>query len=94
MQDLNHARYSHSSCELARHIYVFCGYDITDNRTNSVEKLAIDDADHTDGQASRRWELIPLGNLVYLPKLALQFSVPLNNREILILGVGYEDKKV
>ena len=42
MQSMHEARHSHSSCQLAGHIYVFCGENALTERINSVEKLSID----------------------------------------------------
>ena len=38
---MNQERFNHGSCQLGRHLYVFCGYDSLDD-INTVEKLKID----------------------------------------------------
>ena len=79
-------RVDHSSCQLAGHIYVFCGVNSDDERINSVEKLSID-AD-PNLQISKQWEVIPKANLTALPKLYKHLCVALNDFEIIILGGG------
>lgn len=93
MQKMNQARTHHSSCQLSGHIYVFCGTNSLPRRTNTVEKLSID-AD-PNLQVLKKWELIPYRNLVDLPQLQSQFSIALNNDEILIFGgFWYREQKV
>ena len=55
MQKMNQARCFHSSCQLAEHIYVFCGRNMDGEEFNSVEKLSIVDLNR---QVSKKWELI------------------------------------
>ena len=58
-----------------------------------MEKLKIDAEPGL--QLEKRWELIPEANLVALPELWLQFSIALNDNEILILGGhGYREPNV
>ena len=84
------ARMGHSSCQLAAHIYVFCGMISLGNSIHSVEKLSIDSDPNI--QVSKRWELIPDASLTALPALYAHMSVPLNDSEIVILG-GYGQSK-
>ena len=65
MQPMRQPRGAHSSCQLAAHIYVFCGVDC--GKINSVEKLSIDSDPNT--QVSKTWELIPKTKLTALPGL-------------------------
>ena len=71
MQSMHQPRYCHSSCQLAGHIYVFCGRINQNDGINSVEKLSID-AD-PNLQVSKQWEMIPEANLRALPALSGKF---------------------
>lgn len=86
MKQMRQARMRHSSCQLAGHIYVFCGMIELGNMVNSVEKLSIE-AD-PNLQVSKGWEQIAEANLTALPGLSMHMSVALNDFEIVMLG-GY-----
>ena len=93
MQPMHQARCYHSSCQLAGYIYVFCGYDGDEGKTNSVEKLAI----HVNFNQQNliKWQLIPEQSLANLPRLRSLFSIPLNNDDILITGgKGQSEQRV
>lgn len=87
MPPMNQARFSHSSCHLGAFIYVFGGTNSQKQEFNSVEKLSIDAKPKL--KVSKQWEVIPEVNLTALPAICGHFSIPLNEKEIVILG-GYD----
>lgn len=79
---MNETRYQHSSCELGQSIYVFCGKNQS-SLINSIEKLDVSDANNS--AAERSWQKIRIPEEIF-PLSRFVYSVPLNDKEILIFG--------
>lgn len=91
MPPMNVARSESSSCALAGFLYVFCGIDIDDDISLSIEKLQL--VPSAKIQKWYVWQLIPNINIAPdLTERSFPVVCPLNDREILIMG-GHTGKE-